>query len=190
MAVNFLGARMLTEALFPRITGGGAVVNVASLAGREWQRRADVVGALLETPDFESGMRWCHEHADRWAKDPYTFSKQCLSAWTLRLAGRGIDRRVRVNAVSPGGVATPLSPSFREQVGSEQFDWAVRQIGRQAEPQEIAEVIEYLAVGRSRWINGVDIVVDGGLVAGMTAGWIDVSSSPAARARMKKTQPA
>jgi NAD(P)-dependent dehydrogenase (short-subunit alcohol dehydrogenase family) len=180
--VNFLGLRRLTEALFDRIASGGAVVNVASVAGREWQRRADLVGALLDTPDFDTGLEWCRQNTDRWAKDPYTFSKQCVVAYSLRSARRAFAQGLRSNSVSPGGVETPLTPAFRAQMGA-QFDWMAEQTGRQAEPDEIAEVIVYLATGPCRWLNGVDVVVDGGVTGGILSGTIDVSRSPAALAR-------
>ncbi len=180
--VNFLGLRHLTEALTPRIVDGGGVVNVASVAGQGWQRRFEVVDALLRTPDFDAGVEWLRANEDKWAKDPYTFSKQCVVAYTFRAAGAALERRVRVNCVSPGAVGTRLTPAFRAQMGDDQYAWSVAQIG-EARPEDVAPVIEWLAVGECGWLNGVDIPVDGGFTAGALGGWIDVASSPAALAR-------
>ena len=183
IAVNFLGLRHLTERILPRMAPGGSVVNVASTAGRDWQRRAAVVASLLDTPDFAAGLDWCRANAPLWERDPYTFSKQCVVAWTYRAAGLGLRHGVRVNSVSPGGTQTRLTDNFTAQIGAEQVDWMNRQIGRPAEPEDIAKIIEFVAIGDCGWLNGVDIPVDGGLTAGLIGGWIDFSQSPAALAR-------
>ncbi len=70
VAVNFLGLRHLTESLVSRITAGGCIVNVASTAGRDWQKRADVVAGLLDTADFAGGMSWLHDARRRVEREP------------------------------------------------------------------------------------------------------------------------
>jgi NAD(P)-dependent dehydrogenase (short-subunit alcohol dehydrogenase family) len=190
VAVNFLGLRQLSMALLPRIARGGSIVIVASTAGRDWQRRAAVVNQLLDTEDFGSGLAWCRQNAGLWDRDPYTFSKQCAVAWMYRAAGLALPMGVRVNSVSPGGTQTRLTGNFTAQIGAEQVAWMNERIGRMAQPEDIAEVIEFLAIGHCRWLNGVDIPVDGGLTAGLLGGWIDMAQSPAGRARasQKPTQ--
>ena len=181
VAVNFLGLRHLTESLVPRIARGGSVVNVASTAGWDWQKRADVVKSLLDTPDFTTGIDWLAVNADEWTANPYKFSKQCAAAYTYRAAGFALRYGVRVNCVNPGATQTQLTPAFRELVGPAMYDWGVRQIGRHGTPDDIAEVIEYLAIGACRWLNGVEIVVDGGYIAGLVGGWVNLDESPNAQ---------
>lgn len=185
--VNFLGLRKLTDTLLPRISDGGSVVIVASVAGRDWLRRHEVVTGLLDTADFDAGVDWCRTNEERWAKDPYTFSKQCAVAYTLRAAGKERHRGVRVNCVNPGAVETRLTPNFRDQIGHEQYDWTVAQMPH-AEPMQIAEVIEYFAIGECSWLNGVEVPVDGGFIAGVGGGWINFAESPAAKARAARKQ--
>jgi len=181
MAVNFLGLRHLTESLVPRISKGGTVVNVASTAGWDWEKRADLVKDLLDTSDFATGVDWLNAHAADWTANPYKFSKQCAAAYTYRAAGFALPYGVRVNCVNPGAIETQLTPAFRELIGDEMYDWGVRQIGRHGVPDDIAEVIEYLAIGPCRWLNGVAIVVDGGYIAGLVGGWVNLDESPNAR---------
>jgi NAD(P)-dependent dehydrogenase (short-subunit alcohol dehydrogenase family) len=83
-----------------------------------------------------------------------------------------------VNCVNPGATETQLTPAFRELVGTELYDWGVAKVGRQGTPADIAEVLEFLAVGPCRWLNGVEIVVDGGFIAGIIGGWIRLDESP------------
>ncbi len=178
IAVNFLGMRHLVERALARIVDGGAVVNVASTAGWDWQKRRDDVTSMLDTRDFASGLAWLAAHPDAWRENPYKFSKQCAAAYTYRAAGLAVSRGVRVNCVNPGAVETKLTPAFRELVGPAMYDWGVAQIGRHGRPADIAEVIEFLAVGPCGWLNGVEIVVDGGYIAGIVGGWVDLEASP------------
>lgn len=179
IAVNFLGLRHLTEALLPRVAEGGAVVNVASSAGWDWRKRETVVRELLATSDYGSGLAWLRSHPEVWRDNPYKFSKQCAAAYTYRAAGLARPFGVRVNCVNPGVVETQLSPAFRELVGPGLYDWGVRQIGRPGTPDDVAKVIEFLAVGESQWVNGVEIAADGGYLAGLTGGWINPDDADA-----------
>ncbi len=181
--VNFLGLRHLSEGLLGRVVEGGSITIVSSVAALDWQMRLEVVNALLDTHDFEEGFTWSRNNQDRWIKDPYTYSKQCALAYTYRLAGMALNRRVRANAICPGGVATPLTPEFRRLMGEEQYEWSTARVGRDAEPEEIAEVICYVAVGPCNWLNGIGIPLDGGASAGGLGGWADFGQSPLAKAK-------
>lgn len=179
VGINFLGLRMLTERLLPAIRRGGSVVNVASTAGWKWREfRADIDG-LLATQDFAAGREWLASNPERWEATPYHFSKRCAAAYTYRATELALAQGVRVNCVNPGVTETQLSPAFRSLVGDALYDWGVEQIGRAGVPDDIAAVIEFLAVGDCRWLNGQEIVVDGGYLAGLTGGWIDPSKAPA-----------
>ncbi len=178
LRVNFLGMRHITDSLFDRITPGGSVVNVSSSAGRQWQKRRQVVEPLVDTVGFEAGLAWARENEGRWSRDPYTFSKQCVTLWTLKAAQRGATGAVRVNSVSPGGVDTQLTTAFRSQMGEDYSDWLRSFTDRGALPREIAEPIVWLAIGDCAWVNGADLMVDRGLEAGMISGWVDLENAP------------
>ena len=83
-----------------------------------------------------------------------------------------------MNCVNPGSTGTGLTKDFRQLVGEEMYDWGVKQIGREGTPDDIAEVIEFLAIGDCRWLNGVELTVDGGYIAGLVGGWVDLKKSP------------
>ena len=178
IGVNILGLRHLTNALMGRINEDGAIVNIASIAGFTWQRRINEINAFLDTPDFASGLAWWGANKADLRIDPYSFSKECVVVLTMRQAGEALKRGVRANSVSPGPVETPILPDFKRQAGEGQLDWVIGKTGRAAQPRDIAEVVCYLATGPSRWINGRDIIVDGGYSAGITARWIDTSDAP------------
>jgi len=179
--VNTLGLRQLTDSLWDRIGDGGTVVNVSSIAGNQWKKRFDAHVELLDTPDFRSGAAWWEANEAAVRADPYTFSKEAVVVYTMQLAGRGLERGIRVNDVGPGPVDTPIFPDFSAQVGEEQMKWMCDQVGRPAGPDDIAQVLVWLAIGDHDWLNGQHIIVDGGLMAGLSSRWIDRATSPAAR---------
>lgn len=185
LRVNVYGLRHLTESLLAagKITApGGSIVNVASLAGMTWQRHLDRIDGLDEAGDFGAGIEVARAY-ERGGQNAYVLSKEWVVAYTQRLAGRLVGEGIRVNSVSPGPVMTPLFPYFEADVGADQMAWLNEQVGRPAQPDDQAEVICWLGVGRSGWVNGVDLPVDGGLSAGMRLGWADTASSPASLAR-------
>jgi NAD(P)-dependent dehydrogenase (short-subunit alcohol dehydrogenase family) len=185
VAVNFLALRHLSATLMGRLRPGGAVVNVSSIAGRDWRSRYDRLLPLLQTPDYAAGLDWCRQNRERLARDPYTFSKRAVTAYTLLAAQRALQLGVRINCVSPGPVETPLYPQFESLMGKAQSDWTKDQTGRAASPDDIAEVLEMLLTRPCGWLNGVDIPVDGGYSAGIETGWIDFASSPVMRQRQR-----
>ncbi|MCC6434035.1 MAG: SDR family oxidoreductase [Acidimicrobiales bacterium] len=183
--VNVYGLRHLTESMLAagKITApGGSIVNIASLAGIVWDRHLDRINALDDAPDFAAGIEIAKAY-DRGGPNAYVLSKEWVVAYTKRLAGRVVTQGIRVNSVSPGPVITPLFPYFENDAGAEQMAWMNEQVGRPGQPEDQAEAVVWLAVGRSGWVNGVDLPVDGGLSAGMKVGWADTKQSPASRSR-------
>ena len=179
--------RLLTELLTPRIRRLGTVVSVSSVAGWDWQTRLDRIAPLLETETFEEGAAWCRDFEAAAARDTYTFSKRCLSAWTAKRAQTFRNTGVRVNCISPAAIDTPLHPQFVELMGKAHADWGIAQVGRMATPADVAEVLDMLLTAETAWLNGADLPVDGGYAAGRASGWIDFSQSPAMQAiRAKK----
>lgn len=178
LEVNLLAVRSLSRAFSSRFSAGASIVNIGSISGNAWQQRLDVHRFLLELDD-DQAREWWSERSKSVGVDPYTFSKEAVIVWSMLQAGELLGTGIRCNVVSPGPVDTPLLPTFREQIGAERIDWVLGHSGRVATPDEIAEAIEWLAVGESRWVNGHHLVVDGGFTAGLLSGWVDVADAPA-----------
>ena len=121
LAINFYGLRELSEAVAPRLREGGAVVNVASIAGYGWRANLERAKAFVAAPGFPdlSALLAAHKVPDA---EAYPLSKELLLLWTMRAAHRPLfkDRGVRVNAVSPGPVTTPILKEFRSIFGDPQ----------------------------------------------------------------------
>lgn len=170
LAVNVYGLRALTEALAPKIREGGAVVNVASMAGFGWRENLDRAKAMLDAPGFPDLTALAQAHGIV-GPEVYPISKELLLVWTLRAAHQPLfkDRNIRVNAVSPGPVETPILKQFRSVLGDERVNGDIARVGRAGHAEDIAPVILFLCSDAARWVNGVNLPTDGGLDASVTA---------------------
>jgi 3alpha(or 20beta)-hydroxysteroid dehydrogenase len=133
MAVNatgvFYGMRAAIPAL--RSSGGGSIINIASIYGP--------VGA----PGYIT----------------YTASKGAVIAMTKVAALEHAHDHIRVNAICPGPVRSPMS----EQEGDASVD--VTPLRRRAEPEEISSAVAFLASDDAVYITGAELAVDGGYLA-------------------------
>ena len=91
--------------------------------------------------------------------------------WTMRAARQPLFRvcGLRVNAVSPEPVTTPILEEFRQVFGDPHVDDDIAQVGRVGEPADIAPAALFLCSDGARWINGANLPVDGGLEASINA---------------------
>ena len=143
MGVNLQGAWNAARAVIPFLqkAGGGTIVNVSS------------VQALATQPNVLA----------------YTVSKHALIGLTRSIAIDFAAQNIRVNAVCPGSVDTPM---LRWAASLDQNPDSVLEacnqmhpLGRIAKPREIAEVIAFLAHESSSFVTGAVWTVDGGLMA-------------------------
>src|SRR4030095_13136471 len=95
----------------------------------------------------------------------YSASKGGVAQLTKSLAIAYAAEGIRVNAVAPGWVATPLTQALRD---SQQRNDAILSrvpLGRWAEPAEIADAVLFLCSPASRFMTGAVVLVDGGYSA-------------------------
>jgi len=92
----------------------------------------------------------------------YSVSKAGVIMLSRQLASEWGPDGVRSNVVSPGMVITPMSQAFYDTPGVTERRSAVTPMRRIAMPQDIADAVTFLASDRSSYVNGDEIVVDGG----------------------------
>ncbi len=176
MSVNYLAARKLTLGLLGQIPSGGAVVNTASMAGNGWPANLARILELLAIEGWDESLAWLQANDDLLA-EVYGFSKQVAQVFTMDISRTTIAAGVRTNSVCPGPVATPLMVDFKATMSEKVIDWTVNQQGvaGMAGPDDVAPVLAFLGTSAARFMNGSNVLADGGFTAGMTVGKVDFS---------------
>lgn len=138
IAVNLTGTFLMSQAVLPHLLeGGGNIVNIASNAG------------LMGQPYSAA----------------YCASKGGVVQLTRALADEYLHRGVRVNAVAPGGIATPLQSAFRQlpEGADPKLIAKLRTPLGNSQPEEVAALIAFIASDEGRFMTGSIVSIDGGL---------------------------
>ena len=99
-------------------------------------------------------------------KTLYSMTKGALASAAKSLAVELASRKIRVNAISPGVVSTPMSRSAVYSRNKEALDFVRSQhpLGL-GEPEDVANACVFLLSDASKWITGTNLIVDGGYLA-------------------------
>jgi NAD(P)-dependent dehydrogenase (short-subunit alcohol dehydrogenase family) len=131
----FLGMKHAIPAM--RASGGGSIINVVSIYS--------MVG-----DDFGTA---------------YTASKGAVRSLTRTAAVQYAKEGIRVNAVFPGFVETPMTRDLHAQPGVREKRTGLTLLGRLAQPDDIAWRILFLVTDESAYMTGSELVIDGGVTA-------------------------
>jgi NAD(P)-dependent dehydrogenase (short-subunit alcohol dehydrogenase family) len=138
LEVNLKGVMLCCKYAIPEIVraGGGSVINVASFVA--------LVGCTVP-------------------QDAYTASKGAVMALTKSLAVQFGPDHVRVNAICPGPILTPLLADLFPTEEEKMKRLNRIPLGRFGLPEDIANAALFLASDESAWMTGTEFVVDGGI---------------------------
>jgi NAD(P)-dependent dehydrogenase (short-subunit alcohol dehydrogenase family) len=139
MAVNVRGVFLGCKYAIPQMLeqGSGSIINIASFVA--------ILGCSVP-------------------QDAYTCSKGAVMALTRSLAVQFAGKGVRSNSISPGPIETPLLMDWLlKDEAAKQLRLNRNPTGRFGKPEEIVNVGIYLASDESRWTNGANFVIDGGI---------------------------
>lgn len=145
LAVDLKSVFLVSRAAWPHLeaAGGGAIVNTASVAGQ--------VGTAGQAA--------------------YATAKAGVLMLTKCMALDGAAAQIRVNAVSPGFVDTPMLERYLEQqndpAAARTGVEGMHPLGRLGQPRDIADAFVYLASDEAHWVTGTTLAVDGGFGAGV-----------------------
>lgn len=137
--INVKGVFFSVQKALPLIKKGGVIIVNSSIAGRLGESGFSVYSAT------KAAVR--------------SFAR----CWSVELK----DRKIRVNAISPGPIETPIFGKLGiSQAQVTEFKTQLQQdmpLGRMGKPEEIANAVLFLASDDSSFITGIDLCVDGGL---------------------------
>lgn len=166
LKVNFFGFRSFLDGMLDQLSEGATIVSVASRAGAFWRDNLEEVKELMALSASDAAS-----FIEAKGMDPtraYNLSKEAVIVLTMSRTEAMIARGFRMNSVSPAAVSTGILDDFAAAFG-EKVAKNIARAGRPGLPEEVADVILYLASPESSWIKGQDIVIDGGMGAmGMT----------------------
>lgn len=178
LAVDLLGVALVTEEFAKVVASGGAGVVIASMAGHNYPPfPAEQALELANTPaDRLLGLPIANPDNFPHRGAAYAFAKRAnlvrVQAASVTWGARG----ARINAISPGHIATPMGNS---ELGGEHGAIIQAMIdGSNAKGEgtaaDIARTAEFLLGPGARFISGSDILVDGGVIAALQTGHITV----------------
>ncbi len=135
---NLFSAMALTQGAFNLLkqSGSASVINIASVAG---------------STDVQSGP-------------PYGMTKASLIQMTRHLAVEWAPHKIRVNAVSPWYIQTPLVQPVLSNPERLEKILARTPMGRVGQPEEVSGIVSFLAMDKASYITGQNISVDGGMM--------------------------
>lgn len=136
---NFKGAYFTTQSALPHLNDGASIIYNTSVANVKGMAGMSVYAAT------KAGLR------------------SLVRTLTVELAPRGI----RVNAISPGPIETPIWGKMdMPEAAMDEFGKQVLQmvpLGRMGKPEEIANAVLFLASDEASFVNGIELPVDGGM---------------------------
>jgi NAD(P)-dependent dehydrogenase (short-subunit alcohol dehydrogenase family) len=168
LEVNYAGAVALLDGLLPVLSRGeaAAAVLVSSVASTQLSWDRNPVGVLLEAGDMAQAEAACMAAGARGGHLAYAGSKNAATVALRRRVSAWAQAGVRLNAIAPGAVETPLlqaglaDPRYGKAI--ENF---VAPMPRRARPEEIAASVLFLLGPQAAYVHGAQLVVDGGIDA-------------------------
>jgi NAD(P)-dependent dehydrogenase (short-subunit alcohol dehydrogenase family) len=174
LTVDLVGTALLAQALRPLASTGTALVCFASMAPLLGTAEPDpALAAILDAPldeRFLDRIRDALGPAIENTGLAYMWAKLGVQRFVRREAVRLGPAGARACSVSPGIISTPQGE--QEAVSHPSVGRLVRQtpLGRAGQPEEVAAVVAFLLSAEASFLSGIDVPVDGGVLAAVRAG--------------------
>lgn len=166
VTINFIGPRYLIESLIPRLPEGGFISIIASTGGRAWMQKIEYLLPIVETTSFENAQKWFANHEEDVLASheikghaSYAFSKEVVILWMKKRSYSLSGKKIRINTVSPGSTATPMTQAF-DIVSNGLANRAISKVGLPATPEDQAKALIFLGSDLASYISGQDLQVD------------------------------
>jgi NAD(P)-dependent dehydrogenase (short-subunit alcohol dehydrogenase family) len=166
--INFIGHRHMIDRLLAKnmLPRGSAIGFISSAAGLGWEASLPDLHELLDTPDFDSAVRWIEEHG----KADYWTSKQAICAYVARVAFPLLKQGIRINAICPGPTDTPLAQANKEMWLGFGADYRADAGIEASTPLEQAYPLVFLCSEAAAAITGITMISDAGYISSGVTG--------------------
>jgi NAD(P)-dependent dehydrogenase (short-subunit alcohol dehydrogenase family) len=183
LAVDLLGVALTIDEFGRVIEPGGAAVVIASMAGHMQPALDPAVEQQLATAPTDEllGLEACAKITD--SRIAYPFAKRANQIRVAAAAGSWGERGARINSISPGVISTAMGQLELSSESGALMRAMVENSGlrRLGTPEDIAAATEFLLGSSAAFITGTDLLVDGGVIAAIQSGTIDLAKALADR---------
>jgi NAD(P)-dependent dehydrogenase (short-subunit alcohol dehydrogenase family) len=177
--VDLIGTARLAQALRPLATAGTATVNFASMAAvlRQPTPQDAELDKLLADPLQDGFLDKVKKASSEDLENPgaaYSLAKRGVKVFTQREAIRLGPLGARVVSLSPGLIDTPQGRQEAQEHPSMAMMLKATPLARMGMPEEVAKVVAFALSDDASFLSGIDLLVDGGVVAAIDAargGW-------------------
>jgi len=181
MKVNLAAVRLVVDGVISKVPRGGAISIISSTGGMNFLAHMGEIMGLLATEGFDGIVQWSEENPELVA-DGYVFSKEAVIVYTMQRAITAAAQGVRVNCISPGPTDTPMMADFEASASREVLMSFTGPMARYATADEMGWPLAFLSSDAASYITGLNLIIDGGFLAGMMTGAIDPAALMAAAA--------
>lgn len=173
-SVNALGTAYMMEEFYPILNEGSVYINFSSMSPYLVPASSIPVDILRLNPfssEFlEKSIECCERLGGGASGFAYVMSKWFVRDYTARSATRFARKGIRIISVAPGNIVTPM---YMNSKSSSDAMLPKTPMGRHGRPEEVGDLVSFLASDKASFICGIDVQIDGGCTAGMTLPQLD-----------------
>jgi NAD(P)-dependent dehydrogenase (short-subunit alcohol dehydrogenase family) len=167
LEINLLGTALLMQELFPLVTEGTVFINTASLAAYLAPYNNEAAEPLKKPLDA-GALEKLSAFTQNNPGYAYSLSKQGVILLTKEWTKAFGDKGARILSVSPGTIQTPMLDRSID-ISPDAVNGLIKAtpVGRVGQPEDITNLVLFLLSDNASFINGTDILIDGGVASAM-----------------------
>jgi len=167
--INMLGTIIPSDIFYPLMAENGVVINVASIAGHMYPTNEGTMELVKNTNTDDFVDRVMELSSDDAVA--YSLSKRFVIDYSKYCCVKYAEKGIRVLCISPGTFQTDMLEAAEEENPILEGMLKATPSGRVGDPMEIARLVEFLVSDKATYLNGADIVIDGGFLCSGAQIW-------------------
>jgi len=162
--IDLVATELLVDAFYKLAVKDSVAILLSSMMAHTVPANKDYDFALANPQDsasFETVSKFVNNDSDLM----YNFAKRGVQLLTIKNANKYGEKGARIVSVSPGVIETPMAlKAMEEHPERMEMIKQATPLKRNGQPEDVSEVIRFLASDAARFINSTDILVDGGVI--------------------------